>query len=273
MGAELFFECKDLVSVYNFPSNFNIDGGPDYYGYYEPNIMPTAIFDECINLETLELKEELIGIDGLVNCKKLNPTFPSTITYVGMINGCGIKNLDLSNCWYFGAAAYCEDLLNVVLGENLTTIGGFRNCTKLQTISGFPTSITEIPDYWAQNCTGLERVDLTESVNRIGQYAFENCTSLTSVGVANVKTLGRSSFYNCESLGFININSQLISIPNYCFYNCRSVQGITLSKDLYYIGTYAFMDCISLDLVINANQEDVDIRLGAFDNTKSVTWI
>lgn len=273
LGAETFYGCEELISVYNFPSNVNVNGGPDCGYEYLPNTIPTACFRGCTNLETLELQEGLVGIDGIVNCASLNPIFPSTITYVGLLNGCGIEDLDLSNCTYFGGAVGCENLLNVVLGDNLTSIGGFKNCTKLQTISGFPIGITEIPKYWLQNCSGVERLDLPESVNRIGQYAFKNCSSLTSIGLANISTLGKASFYGCSSLGFVNISSSTFSIPDFCFQNCSSLQGITLSSSIEHIGLYAFMNCTSLDLVINANQEDIDIDAQAFDGIKSVTWV
>ena len=64
-----------------------------------------------------------------------------------------------------------------------------------------PDSVTTIGDYAFFNCTSLTSVVIGNSVTTICYSAFFNCTSLTSVVIGNsVTTIGYSAFSNCTSL-------------------------------------------------------------------------
>ena len=52
--------------------------------------------------------------------------------------------------------------------------------------------------YW---CTGLQNVDIPNTVTNIGFEAFYNCYSLENVNIGNsVTTIGELAFYNCSRL-------------------------------------------------------------------------
>ena len=60
----------------------------------------------------------------------------------------------------------------------------------------------------------------TYSVTSIGDYAFYNCTSLTSVVIGNnVTSIGYGAFANCSGLTSIEIPNSVTSIGNAAFYN------------------------------------------------------
>ena len=47
----------------------------------------------------------------------------------------------------------------------------------------------------------MVNIEIPDSVESIGDYAFSYCTSLTSISIPNfVKSIGDRAFYNCESL-------------------------------------------------------------------------
>jgi hypothetical protein len=59
------------------------------------------------------------------------------------------------------------------------------------------------------------------SVTSIGEFAFADSTSLTSVTIPNrVTSIGDDAFYNCASLTSVTIPNSVTSIGNYAFYDC-----------------------------------------------------
>lgn len=84
----------------------------------------------------------------------------------------------------------------------------------------------------------------------IGELAFHNCPSLTSVTMLNsIKTIDRSAFQNCSSLQSIRLSSNLTTINYRAFYGCKKLSSITLPTALTDIGEEAFLGCKSLTAV------------------------
>ena len=82
------------------------------------------------------------------------------------------------------------------------------------------------------------------SVENIGSYAFEHCTSLQSVTIGNeVKSIGIRAFYNCAGLQSIIIPDSVTDIGKYAFEICTGLQSVTLGHGVKSIGICAFRDC------------------------------
>ena len=65
------------------------------------------------------------------------------------------------------------------------------------------------------------------SVTSIGEHAFANCGSLTSVALGNsVTSIGEYAFLNCSSLANATLGSSLIGIGNDAFGNCGSLIAV-----------------------------------------------
>ena len=100
-----------------------------------------------------------------------------------------------------------------------------RNC-----VSAVVGSCVEvIYDYAFQGCTSLESVTLAETVRMITTGAFKGCTSLTSINLPNAVsgTLGDNAFKNCSSLTSITIPSGVTLIGNSAFQHCSSLTSVT----------------------------------------------
>jgi len=88
--------------------------------------------------------------------------------------------------------------------------------------------------------------ETTYSVTSIEEWAFYNCSSLTSVTIANsVISIGNDAFYNCSSLTYISIGNSLTYIGYDAFYNCSSLNTLNFNaincNDFYNLSP--FFDC------------------------------
>ena len=124
---------------------------------------------------------------------------------------------------------------------------GIRSPVKSAVIAD---GVTSIGDSAFFDCTSLTSVTIPDSVTSIGEYAFYNCTSLTSVTIPNsVTSIGEYAFYNCTSLTSVAIPDSVTSIGEYAFYNCRSLTSVTIPDSVTSIGDDAFSNCKSLTSV------------------------
>ena len=141
----------------------------------------------------------------------------------------------------------------VKLGDSL-----FKKCTALTNVS-LPTymqnSTSEyaLSDYMFQYCTSLQTVTFPENITVVGQYAFDGCTSLTSIianNPTNLTEIEQYAFRNCTSYISFDFSTwtNLATIGQYAFYGCTSMTTFTLETDtnVSRIYSYTFYGCTSL---------------------------
>ncbi len=81
----------------------------------------------------------------------------------------------------------------------------------------------------------------TYSVTSIGNYAFYNCSSLTSITIPeSVTSIGYESFSYSSSLTYITIPESVTYIGARAFYACSSMTSITIPESVTYVGDDAF---------------------------------
>ncbi len=105
------------------------------------------------------------------------------------------------------------------------------------------------------------------TVTSIGECAFENSSSITSVTIPDgVVSIGDSAFQNCESLSIVTIPDSVTNIDGSAFSGCTSLTSVTIPDSVKKIGSQAFSRCTSL---ISVNIPDGVLYVGfdAFNKT------
>ena len=80
------------------------------------------------------------------------------------------------------------------------------------------------------------KYSIRKGVKVIGDWAFSDCNSLTSINIPNsVTTIGDSAFWGCDSLTNINIPNSVTTIGNWGLGACKSLTSITIPNSVVII--------------------------------------
>ena len=139
-----------------------------------------------------------------------------------------------------------------VFGANIVsnTYDAAKECWVIK----FDSEVTTIGERAFDNCSSLTSVTIPNSVTEIGDAAFEDCYGLTSITIPDsVTSIGNEAFYFCSSLTSITIPDSVTEIGRAAFTDCRSLTSITIPNSVTTIRDNAFYCCHSLTSVTIPN--------------------
>ena len=139
----------------------------------------------------------------------------------------------------------------------LSTDNNYRGSVDIPssvTYNGIKYKVTSIGQYAFKECSGLTSVTIPSSVTSIGDGAFSGCSGLTSVTIPNsVTSIGEEAFYDCRRLKAVTIGNSVTSIGKQAFSGCSGLTSITIPNSVTSIGGYAFECCSGLKAVTIGN--------------------
>lgn len=217
----------------------NVNSLPDYL-FYQAGVSSYATNITSVNF--LGNKVKSIGSYAFGNLTKIKTiTIPENVTSIGYaaFNECsGLEEINFnaisinlsSSHSIFYKAGYNGNGVTLNFGENVEHVANYL-------IQSSSAKITQV------NFLG-------DKVKSIGNYAFQNCASITDFVVPeSVISIGNYAFDNCILLENISISDNVTSIGNYAFYRCSALTSVTIPKGVITLGRNLFKDCTALTSV------------------------
>ena len=229
IGESAFFSCSSLTSI-EIPNSVTSIGNSAFSHCYSlTNIeIPNSVssignyaFSECTNLTSIETPNSVtsIGNAAFKGCSSLTSIeIPNSVTSIGSY-----------------VFAWCSSLTSIVVAEGNTVYDSRENCNAIIETSSntliagcqntvISNSVTSIGDYAFQGCSSLTSIEIPNSVTSIGDYAFWDCSSLTSIEIPNsVTSIGSSAFRGCSSLTSIICHAENVpETESSAFNDCPS---------------------------------------------------
>ncbi len=144
---------------------------------------------------------------------------------------------------------------SVVLKDGMeypvTEIESFAFASSWITSIMISDSVRMIGDQAFADCMALEWVEMPESMDSLGAFAFYRCESLLSIAVSNGITVLRNSvFRDCKALSDVYLPSSLEEIEKQAFAGCESLSDLQFPHGLRVIGDAAFRSCKSFSTIV-----------------------
>lgn len=160
-------------------------------------------------------------------------------------NAAEVESSNLVNA-EFGDYEY--QVLDDGTAEIITYNGSAETLTIPSKLDGY--TVTSIGDSAFKERTSLTSVSIPSGVTSIKSWAFGCCRNLTNVNIPDsVTSIGDWAFGSCN-LSSLIFGKELKSIGQYAFISNKNLTSVTFNNNLKIIDKYAFSTCISLKKII-----------------------
>lgn len=226
-----------------------------------------SAFEDCTSLAALTLPTGLTTISPSLcrGCKVLNNvTIPDNVKVIGQ-----------------NAFRKCEALNAITYPTVLSMIDeyAFAECISLSTLT-LPAKVASLQNGAYSGCTALQAIVLPPTIEGIGANCFSNCTALQGIQFNNRKpiTIGEAAFEGCSAMAKVLIadltawahsnfstpTSNPLSQAHNLYLNRTKLSSISITSDMQYVNQYAFAGVdVSAISVAPAKYVSDDIAAGS----------
>ena len=168
-------------------------------------------------------------------------------------------------------------LIGVTIGNTVTSIGyhAFYGAALTSVIFTPTSTLTSIGEGAFLECSSLTSITIPNSVTSIDLSAFAVCSVLTSITIPNsVTSIDISAFKLCSALASVTLptNALFTTISDETFNGCILLTTIIIPNSVTSIGEYAFNGCSGLTTITIPNSV-TSIGASTFQYCTSLTTI
>ena len=128
-------------------------------------------------------------------------------------------------------------------------------------LGGYP--VTRIGDSAFNNCRSITSITIPDSVITIGDCAFEMCTFVEKITIPDsVTAIGDNAFRKCHSLCEVKLGSGITTIGEEAFAECL-IEDLTIPDSVKIVGERAFSMCHQLKNIYDGSGVS-DISIACF---------
>ena len=277
IGGSAFSDCSGLTSI-TIPNSVTSIGSYAFYNTAWYNNQPDGLiyagkvvynYKGTMPANTsISIKDGTLGIAGNAFYKRsglTSITIPSSVTSIGR-----------------DAFDYCSGLTSVTLNSNDVVSKAYASSNNMKSIFGKQVTeyvigddVTAIGEFAFSNCSSLTSVTIGSGVTSIGRNAFQYCSGITSVTINSSSILSNGNYmidYFGNQVEEYIIGNNVTSIGNNAFSGCKGLTSITIPNSVTSIGNNAFRGCSGLTAVTIPNSV-TSIGNGAFWGCSGLTSV
>ena len=245
IGAHAFEGCVSLKTV-ELPDSVTEIGEKAFSGCcnLKKAVLPDqlariekAVFADCPNLADVRFPASLEKIcyaafkNTKLNAIRIGRNVNRISPYAFYLGNRNLRSIvvDPDNRYY------SDDNGNILLEKKTKAL--LLGCRSSKIRPG----VKSIAPYAFRGVSGIRRLDLPESVEEVGQNAFQYCYDLQSVVLRNVYTIRQKAFEYCEKLAEVSFSPSLCSIACSAFHK-TALRKVILPNSLTSLSCTAFCD-------------------------------
>ena len=246
LGADVFNGCTalEVISLSPTMAKFTVDertlnGCTSLRSINCPTIMPPLVIGDCFSEEQLRQVTLYVQPSSLQDYQ-LDP-------FWGRFLHIETWDYDFSsNGIYYLITSPTE-----VAVSHHAPSGGSYTASAISipdkvVYAGDQYTVTAIGEGAFLNCSSVTSVTMPPTITTIGEQAFKNCGLKGITIPSKVSVIDKQAFMGCSRITSLTIPNTIYAIEDSAFYGCSGVKTLDLGTSVTFVSNYAFASCSSL---------------------------